>query len=163
MKKVFLLLLAIGIFLPVLAQLNPQLLKPDEELVFTFLLKNKKRVTVAMEKDGQYIVYRFGLPAKLELEYPKNPGESSWQLFSFRGYNRGGGKANAAMSYAFLTFTNNGIDYEVYDTWDSEEDAVHCGVTVTIKGKTTDLPGLVKTRKGYLLNLSDNEKIKKEE
>lgn len=163
MKKVILFLLLFGTLLPVRAQLNQQLIKPNEEVIFTFLLKNQKRVTVAMDKDEKYIVYRFGSPAKVELEFPGSMDERSWTQFTFRGYERGGGKANAALSYGFLSFNNKGIDYEVYDTWDSEDDSVTCGITVTINGKTTDLKGIVKTRKGYLLNLLDNVRIKKEE
>lgn len=162
MKTVGLLFLLVWFSLPSFSQLNKQLCKPGEEIVFAFQLKNQKWVSVCKEKNEQYIVYRFGRPGKIELQYPKILDSTSWQQFSFKAYSRGGGKANAALSYAFLYFINNGVAYDIYETWNSEDDQERCGVSVDVKGKTSDLNGILKTRKGSLHSLSDT-KIKLEE
>ena len=145
------------------SQFDEQLCKKEEAIVFAFQLNNQKWVSVCKGKNEQYIVYRFGVQNKIELEYPKKLDSTSWQYFSFKGYNRGGGKQNAAMYYAFLNFSNNEITYKVYQTWDSENDLEHCGVSVIINGKETGLKGVIRSIKGSLLSLLYNEKIHKEE
>lgn len=139
------------------------LLKPNEALVFACKTKSGKSIYICREKKDTYLVYRYGTPQKIELQYPAVLDSTSWQQFSFKGYSRGGGKANAAMYYGFLTFSNNGADYEVYDTWNVEDDTINCGVSVTSGGKVTDIKGLAKSRKGYLLALRDYEQIRQEE
>lgn len=101
----------------VLGQLNQQLCKRGEEIVFAFQLDNRKWVSVCQDKGEKYIAYRFGTQKKIELQYPAILDTSSWQQFSFNGYDRGGGKKNAAMYYGLLSFKNNGALYEIYDTW----------------------------------------------
>lgn len=147
----------------VYGQMSAALCKKNEEIVFAFQLANKKWVSVCKEKSGQYIVYRFGTAGKIELEYPAVLDSSSWQQFSFKGYSRGGGIQNAAVNFAFLTFNNNGVNYEVYDTWTAEENKRDIGVTVTTEKRKVDLKGILKTQKGYLLELQYNQKIKQED
>jgi len=144
------------------SQLTKELCKKNEEIVFAFQLKNQKWVSVCREKNDQYIVYRFGTEKKIELEYPNKLDSTSWQQFTFKGYSRGGGKANAAMWYGFLHFVNENAQYEVYETWNSEDDNEYCGITVKVIQKDIKMVGLLKTRKGHLLSL-DNSKIKMEE
>lgn len=144
-------------------QFGQQLTMRNEEIIFAFQLKNQKWVSVCQDKKEKYIVYRFGTQQKIELQYPKVLDSTSWHQFTFNGYSRGGGKQNAAMYFGYLSFTNNGVNYEIYDTWNSEDDLKHCGVTVTSNGKTTGLKGMPKTKKGTLLNLLGNNKIKKPE
>lgn len=163
MKFVLLAIIATLTQLASFSQSLGTLCKKNEEIIFAFQLKNKKWVTVCKEKNEAYIVYRYGTNEKTELTYPKKLDSTSWQLFAFNGYSRGGGKQNAAMHYGFLTFTNNNVSYEIYDTWNSEDDKERCGVTIKVNGKTSDISGLLYTKKGSLLSLMDNEKIKIEE
>lgn len=144
------------------AQYSNQLCKTSETVVFAFQLKNQKWVSVCREKKDAYLVYRFGTKTKIEFTYPAVLDSTSWQQFTFRHYSRGGGIQNAAMNIAYLSFTNNNADYEVYDTWTAEENVQGCGVSVSINNKTTDMKGLLKTRKNYLLSLNDS-KVKTEE
>jgi len=145
------------------AQMNEQLCKTNEKITFAFQLKNKKWVTVCEEKNRRYIVYRFGNSNKVELEYPTTLDSSSYQQFTFKGYSRGGGKQNAAMNYAFLNFIVKDVNYEIYDTWNSEDNKQHCGISITVKAKPIDMVGNLKSRKGYLLSLWYDGKIKTEE
>ncbi|MEP7237259.1 MAG: hypothetical protein ABI685_05330 [Ferruginibacter sp.] len=145
------------------AQFDKQLCKANEAIVFSFQLKNQKWVSVCKEKNGNYLVYRFGTPNNIELQYPAILDSTSWQRFTFNGYSRGGGKQNAAMHHAFLNFNNNGVNYEVYETWNSEDDKEQCGISVGAGKSTIDMHGNLKSRKGYLLDLMHEEKIKREE
>lgn len=70
---------------------------------------------------------------------------TSWNRFTFNGYNRGGGKENAAMHFAYLGFRNKDVIYEVYELWNSEDSVEHCGLTVMINNKAADKPGVLKT------------------
>lgn len=163
-KKVtvlIILLLFTGTAIP--AQLNVQLCNKNEAVVFAFQLQNKKWVSLCKEENENYLVYRFGTADKVELQYPSVLDNTSWQKFSFQGYERGGGKMNAAMSYAYLGFTNSDVDYEIAESWSSETDEEHCGISIITEKKTINLAGLLKSRKGYLLQLRNNEKIKQEE
>ena len=161
-QKTTILLFALFFKMQSYAQLNTQLCKPTEEIIFTFQVKNQKWVSVCKEKNGKYLVYRFGKQNKIELQYPAILDSNSWNQFTFKGYTRGGGKGNAAMHYAFLNFNKNGINYEVYETWDSEDDKEKCGVFVRVKN-TFDMMGNLKSRKGNLLELLYEDKIKVEE
>ena len=48
----------------------------------------------------------------------------------FTYYSRGGGKQNAAMDYAYLSFSNNNIFYSIYDTA-VEDNIRYIGVNVS--------------------------------
>ena len=49
---------------------------------------------------------------KIELQVPALLDSNSWKRFTFSGYNRGGGKENAAMHFAYLSFRNKDVVYE---------------------------------------------------
>jgi len=145
------------------SQFSNELCLKNEKVVFAFQLKNKKWVSVCKEINESYIVYRFGTKTKIELTYPSVLDTTSWQKFSFNGYNRGGGKQNAAMYWGYLSFTNNNVNYEIYHHWNSEDDKELCGMRIALNGKKTELSGILNTRKGHLLSLLQNDKIKQEE
>lgn len=162
MKKLAALFFGFFFFMTAFAQFDNQLCKPNEEIIFACQLKNLKWVSVCKEKNGNYIVYRFGKKVKIEMQYPAVLDSTSWQQFTFQGYVRGGGKANAAMRFGYLNFYNNSINYEVYDLWNSEDDKEDCGVSVKQNKKTIDMKGNLRNKKGSLVELIYEDKIKKE-
>jgi hypothetical protein len=127
----------------------------NEEVIFGFALKkSNKIVLLCKDKNDSYLVYRFGTRDKVELSYPTAPDKTSWKKFEYSGYSRGGGKQNAAMLDQSLSFTNNGVRYELYENWNSEEDfIVRIGINVTANKKTTDLKGDANHRWGSLEEL----------
>jgi hypothetical protein len=143
------------------AQYDSLLCKRNENTVLAFQLENNKWVSVSKEKNGKYLVYRFGNKDKIELQVPAVLDTSSWNRFLFSGYNRGGGKENAAMRFGYLSFRNKETVYEVYELWNSEDDEEHCGLTVMINNKASNLKGILASRHGNLVDLLQEEKVKK--
>lgn len=163
MKKITIIFFVLFFEIDAYAQFDSSLSRANEEIVFAFQLEDQQWVSVCKEKKGKYLVCRLGNKNKIELQVPVVLDSTSWNRFTFGGYNRGGGKQNAAMHFAYLSFRNKDVIYEVYELWNSEDDIEHCGLTVMINNKATDKPGVLKTRKGNLLELLYNDRIKKEE
>ena len=145
------------------AQYDSALNKLNEDVIFTFKLENGKTVSVCKEKEGKYLVYRTGTPNKIDLQIPTILDSSSWNRFRFSGYNRGGGRENAAMHFGYLNFGTKGIGYEVYELWNSQDSIEHCGLYVINKGKMTVTKGDIQTKQGNLVQLMLEQKIKQEE
>ena len=131
----------------------------NEKLVYHLKMKNGKQLSVCIDKDDKYIVYRYGSKNKIELEYPKEKDLSSFQKFEYSEYKRGGGIENSGMELKYLAFTNNGIKYVVYDTYFAEANKLSAGIKVIeLQNKITDLKGLIKSRKGNLSDFKDKVK-----
>lgn len=128
----------------------------NENLVYQLKMKNGKLMTICIDKDQKYIVYRYGSKNKIELEYPKDKDLSSFQKFEYSGWSRGGGVKNSAMELKYLAFTNNGTKYVIYDTYFAEGNKFNTGIKVIEpKNKITNLKGLKKSAKGNLADLKD--------
>ena len=67
------------------------------------------------------------------------------------------------MYFGYLSFGIKGIGYEVYQLWNSQDSIEHCGLYVFEKGKLTIMKGSMETKKGNLVNLLYEAKIKQEE
>jgi hypothetical protein len=159
-QKITILLSVLFLYKPAYAQYDSLLCKSNEKTVFAFQLENNKWVSVSKEKNSKYLVYRFGNNDKIELQVPAILDTSSWSRFLFSGYNRGGGKENAAMHFGYLSFRNKETVYEVFELWNSEDDAEHCGLSVMIDGKNmTNLTGVLKSRHGNLLDLLYEDRV----
>ncbi len=107
------------------------LCKPAEDIVFAFTTTAKKILSVCRGPKERYLVYRFGTPSRIELQFPKQLDASSWEKFVFEGRQR------------LYTHERAG-EYE-YIT----------GVTIRARGKRTHIRGLVKTQEGSLSILED--------
>ncbi len=138
-----------------------RLCKGNEEVVFSFTVTNSnKQVCLCKDRDGKYLVYRFGANDKVELQYPKKLDTSSWKAFILYGQKRFGGKANAGFGDYSLTFNNNSVKYVIFDSWSDEDGSKEIGIKVTINGNEKILKGNYNTKKGTLLRLDDeNDKI----
>jgi hypothetical protein len=144
---------------------KPCLCQKNEENVFSFqAVKSKKTLSVCVEKNRQYLVYRYGLPQKIELVFPQKLDQSSWGKFVYKGYTRGGGPANAAMSDQTLAFSNQGVQYEIYDHSGYEDETEKsyshaAGVVIQVNGKEVDLKADMKSLSGGLENLTQYDQI----
>jgi hypothetical protein len=94
------------------------LCKGNEQVLINFKLsKSTKSVSLCKERNGKYMVYRFGTKDKIELEYPTTLDASSWNAFKLYGVKRFGGKANAGFGDYSISFMNNKVEYEIFENW----------------------------------------------
>lgn len=140
-----------------------QYLLPNEEIIYSFETKNGKKMTLVKDKKDEYIQYRFGNKNKVEMEFPAARTKDSWKKFTYNSYMRGGGKQNSGMEVYYLSFKNNGYQYQLYKSYYAEDVSYSTGVTVTdAQGKETDITGIYKSIKGNLSSLNDSDLIVKE-
>lgn len=91
----------------------------DERVIFACWLKQPaKIVSVCAAKnltsETGYLQYRFGLPAKIELEFPKDR-TGTQQKFEYNHYFR------ARVDLTEINFTVDGVSYSVFDDYQGEE------------------------------------------
>ena len=111
----------------------------DERVIFSCPVKRPaKIVSVCASKDlaadRGYLQYRFGLPGKIELEYPKDR-TGTQQKFKYNLYFR------AQFDTTSLGFTIDGYEYSVFDDYNGEEKPAISsqGVSVTAPGKPKEV------------------------
>lgn len=137
--------------------ISDRLCRENEEVVYSFrVAKSGKVASLCKEKNGKYLVYRFGTKDKIELEYPNQLNSSSWKTFQLYGAKRFGGVANAGFIDYRVSFINNKVKYELYE-WSSDEDqSKEIGIKVTVNGKESEFKGSYSTKQGSLLRLDDD-------
>jgi hypothetical protein len=121
---------------------NPQtstLCAKDERVIFSCPVKRPaKIVSICASKDltndRGYLQYRFGLPGKIELEFPKDRKETQ-QKFQYTHYFR------AQFDLTEIKFTIDGYEYSVFDDYNGEEKPAISsqGVSVTAPGKPKEV------------------------
>lgn len=156
--KPFLILALVTITSPTKAQ---RFLQKGEILLFSFDTRAGKHVVLARDKENAYLVYRFGTKDSVEFEYPEK-NRDSWLKFVFSYYDRGGGVQNEGENLNYVSFTNNGYRYSLYDSWYAEQNEFSVGISVTnLKtNKTVVIRGEPKTRKGTLRDFRGNNWLK---
>ena len=111
----------------------------DERVIFSCPIKRPAKIislcaSKDLTSDRGYIQYRFGLPAKVELEFPK-ARDGSQQKFQYSHYFR------AKVDLTEISFTVNGYEYQVTDDYNGEEKSAQIiqGVMVTAPGKPKEV------------------------
>jgi hypothetical protein len=111
----------------------------DERVIFSCPVKRPaKIVSVCASKDlagdRGYLQYRFGLPGKIELEYPKDR-QGTQAKFQYSHYFR------AQFDMTSINFTIDGYEYSVFDDYNGEEKPkiTSQGVSVTAPGKPKEV------------------------
>jgi len=128
---------------------NPQtgtLCEKGERVIFSCPVKRPaKIVSLCASKDlavdRGYLQYRFGLPGKIELEYPKER-TGTQQKFQYTHYFR------AQFDLTEISFTNDGYEYEITDDYNGEEKPAQTiqGVSVTAPGKPKEVSFVCRTK-----------------
>src|SRR5437016_1934079 len=121
-------------------QLQPNsLCVKDERVIFSCPVKRPaKIVSVCASKDltsdRGYLQYRFGLPGKIELEFPKERTRTQTK-FQYTHYFR------AQFDLTEIRFNVNGYEYHVTDDYNGEEKPAQTiqGVSVTAPGKAKEV------------------------
>jgi hypothetical protein len=132
----------------------------NEEVILSFTLKRRnKKVLLCRDTANSYLVYRFGTEDHLELEYPSVLDTTSWKLFKYNGYLRGGGVQNAAMSEYSVSFVNNGTTYKIFQKASVEDNSQEVGLIVISNNNETKLTGELNSVSGGLYQLTDNKDL----
>jgi hypothetical protein len=136
--------------------------KSGESAVFEFQTKSKKFMGICTGGSGEseYLVYRFGKPGKLELEYPKS-ADSSFSRFGFRSYLRGGGPENEGLDANYLSFTKDGTKYEIFEERSANAPLPEIGIRIGIpkSKKEVVIKGIPRSIKGTLMPLRDEDRL----
>jgi len=118
----------------------------DERIIFSCPVKRlAKIVSVCASKDltseRGYLQYRFGLPGKIELEFPRDR-TGTQQEFQYTHYFR------AQFDLTEINFTIDGYQYQVFDDYNGEErPAISTqGVSVTAPGKPKEVSFVCRAR-----------------
>jgi len=111
----------------------------DERVIFSCPVKRPAKIvsicaSKALTSERGYLQYRFGLPGKIELEYPKDRNGTQ-QKFKYTHYFR------AQVDLTEIGFTIDGYEYSVFNDYNGEEKpAVSSqGVSVTAPGKPKEV------------------------
>jgi hypothetical protein len=79
-----------------------------------------------LDKEHGYLQYRFGLPGKVELEYPGSQ-EKTQPLFQYSHYLR------YQVDLTEINFAIDGYQYQIFDTYNGEEKPAISEEGVTVK------------------------------
>ena len=115
---------------------------------------------LSKDKKDKYLIYRFGTKNKIDFQYPDTV-KTSWKLFKYSFWVRGGGVENEGIDLNYLSFTNNGFKYILYNTYFAVRDKISIGIKV-INLKTneaTDIKGNIKTQYGTLAGFRESTLI----
>ena len=119
----------------------------SEEAIVSFQTKAKKLMAICKGAKAAYVVDRFGVPGKIELQYPDQLDQSSWKKFTYQNVSRSGGKDNGGFYQRTLDFTRAGVSYGIYESWMADTDKYESGIRVfdgkkevTIKASGSLLP-----------------------
>jgi hypothetical protein len=118
----------------------------EERIIFSCPVKRPaKIVSVCASKDltsdHGYLQYRFGLPGKIELEFPKDRNGTQ-QKFQYTHYFR------ARFDLTEINFTIDDYQYQVFDDYNGEEKPAISsqGVSVTAPGKPKEVSFVCRTK-----------------
>ena len=118
----------------------------NERVIFSCPIKRPaKIVSICASKDltsdHGYLQYRFGLPGKIELEFPKERTGTQTK-FQYTHYFR------AQVDLTEISFNVNGYEYQVTDDYNGEEKPAQTiqGVSVTASGKPKEVSFVCRTK-----------------
>ena len=129
------------------ARLQPNTLcAKDERIIFSCPVKKPAKIVSLcaskdFDKERGYLQYRFGLPGKIELEFPTDR-KGTQQKFQYTHYFR------AQVDMTEINFKINGYEYQIFDDYNGEEKpkVSSQGVNVTAPGKPKEVSFVCRTR-----------------
>jgi len=102
----------------------------DERVVFSCPLRKSMKLvslcaSVKLSKAEGYLQYRFGMPNRIELEYPRERVNSQ-KAFEYSHYFR------AKVDLTDISFTKDGYAYKLFDEYNGEETPAVSGQGVSV-------------------------------
>src|SRR5882724_1302183 len=117
-----------------------------ERVIFSCPVKRPAKIVSLcaskdLTSDRGYLQYRFGVPAKIELEFPQSK-TGTQQKFQYTHYFR------AQVDLTEISFSSNGYEYQITDDYNGEEKPAQIsqGVSVTAPGKPKDVSFVCRTK-----------------
>jgi len=115
----------------------------DEHIIFSCAVKRTAKLPAKivslcasrdLDKERGYLQYRFGLPGKVELEFPKGR-RGTQQQFHYSHYFR------YQVDLTEISFNIDGYEYQIFDDYNGEEkpSISSQGVSVTARGKPKEV------------------------
>jgi hypothetical protein len=111
----------------------------DERIILSCTVKRSAKIVSLcaskdLDKERGYLQYRFGLPGRVELEFPKDR-QSTQQKFRYSHYFR------YQVDLTEINFNIEGYEYSVFDNYNGEEKPPisEQGVSVTAPGKPKEV------------------------
>lgn len=165
MNKFISLLICIIVSTTIYSQNNKLYKLSNEKVIYSFQTVNGKIMSLNIDTNSKYIVYRFGTKNKIELEFPKEKDKNSFEKFEYAHYFRPLQNGADGMDLNYVTFTNNNVKYIIYQNYFSYQNSKSqylTGIRVEEfdKNKKTDIKGKVRTIKGTLGFFSTEEILK---
>ncbi|HEV7395217.1 MAG TPA: hypothetical protein VGN86_01800 [Pyrinomonadaceae bacterium] len=122
------------------------LCEATEKIIFSCTVKRSAKIVSLCSskdfaKDRGYLQYRFGLPGKVELEFPKTRTRTQEQ-FHYSHYFR------YQVDLTEISFNLDGYEYEIFDSYQGEEKPAisEAGVNVTAPGKSKETSFVCRTK-----------------
>ena len=124
---------------PVVSELQTDsLCAKDERILFSCTVKRTAKIislcsSRELDKERGYLQYRFGLPGKVELEFPQGR-QGTQQQFHYSHYFR------YQVDLTEIKFQIDITEYSIFDTYNGEAKpaVAQQGVNITVIGKTKD-------------------------
>lgn len=135
---------------------NSNLCLPTENLVVRFDMKDSdKTLAVCMDKQKNYLIYRFGTKDKIEFEYPEKK-DNSWSNFSYLHQDNAGESQSETLTT--LTFQNGDYEYVVYERLANQTTFVGVKIINLSTKKETDRQGDASTFAGVWYDVEETYK-----
>lgn len=114
----------------------------EERVIFACVLRRPAKVvsicaSKELTRDTGYLQYRFGLPARIELEFPKERNGTQ-KKFEYTHYFR------ALVDLNEIGFSVDGVEYSVIDDYNAEEKPAQ-----SLEGLTINWPGTTRKAVRY--------------
>jgi len=118
----------------------------DERVIFSCPVRRPAKIVSLcaskdLTSDRGYLQYRFGVPEKIELEFPQSK-TGTQPKFQYTHYFR------AQVDLTEISFSSNGYEYQITDDYNGEEKPAQIsqGVSVTAPGKPKDVSFVCRTK-----------------
>ncbi len=128
----------------------------DEEVVFSFITENEKKLILTYNKAQDRLIYRFINREHQEIMLP-NKGENSWEFFTYADEHNATIHSGKNMDMNYLFFVNAGYRYEVFDNYNVAGQGRVVGVDViSMKDNSvTHIEGDAERAAGSLMLLNE--------
>lgn len=140
---------------------SENLCKDDEKVIYSFRTsKEQKAVSLCVNNEEDYIIFRYGTKEKIEIEYP-DVLDDSWNSFAYSYYLRGGGPENEGLDLNFITFKSKEYSYILYEKYYAPKDNHQYGLVIinNHNGEEIDIPGSSDSVIGTLIDFRGDSRI----